>query len=127
MAWTWSYTEEGYQNVHDNIHRMSREELIVCLAEFAAHEKCPEDWDDEEDGDWQEYRMTHEPFDNTEFEAVKKRLTESCLQVDTLANEVSRKATEFATCTNGGFEAWVCPSGCHTVSLDPPEDQGEDK
>jgi len=123
MSWSWSYSQEGYQNIHDNIHRMSREDLIVCLAEFAAHEKRPEDWDDEEDGDWEEYRMMHEPFDDAEFEKVKKRLTESCLDAETFADEVSRKAAEYAVSDNGGFNAYVCPYGCHTVSLDPPEDE----
>lgn len=25
---------------------------------------------------------------------------------------------DLRTCTNGGFRAWVCPYGCHTVSFD---------
>jgi hypothetical protein len=47
---------------------------------------------------------------------------------DVLADFIWEKASEFATCDNGGFGAWMCPHGCgpHCVSFNPPEDDPGD-
>ena len=35
-----------------------------------------------------------------------------------LASDIWERAAEYATCDNGGFNAHVCPFGCHTVPFD---------
>lgn len=44
------------------------------------------------------------------------------LPYDVLADYVAERAEEHAMCDNGGFDAWVCPSGCHTVSFSSREE-----
>jgi hypothetical protein len=36
--------------------------------------------------------------------------------------EVWEKVKALAVCDNGGFEAWVCPYGCHTLPFDLMEE-----
>jgi len=43
------------------------------------------------------------------------------LPTDVLANAVWEKMENQRTCSNGGHEAYCCPSGCHTVPFDLPE------
>ena len=44
---------------------------------------------------------------------------------ENLAEHVWTKAEEQRTCDNGGFNAWACPGGCHTVSFDETNNQGK--
>ncbi len=43
-------------------------------------------------------------------------------ELDT-ADAIWQYASEdLRTCDNGGYNAWMCPWGCHTVSFDGPDD-----
>ena len=121
MSWEWSYTQEGIQNIRDNIGTMSREDLIECLSEFhAAKNPKPDDWDGTE-SEWQESQAGGDTyFDNDDFKKKTDELTKFCLDQETLADVLFDEAEQLRTCENGGHRAWVCPYGCHTVSLDSP-------
>jgi len=46
-----------------------------------------------------------------------------------LADFIWEQASEYATCDNGGFNAWMCPSGCgcHCVSFSPPDEPANEE
>lgn len=152
MAWSWSHSAEGMQNVRDNIAALDRETLQVIYAEWKACDAVsikamketddaiaelrelenavnsdgnPTQWSDDEFDRVEELRdlirNADEPvWDNEAFdsEAYAIALEESrSLPIDTLADYITERAETTATCDNGGFNAWVCPSGCHTVSF----------
>jgi hypothetical protein len=100
MAWEWSYTNAGLENILENLHDKPQTWLAECLAE------------------WQATRTK-------EYQAkFRVNRWEKCLAwcltlpQDTLADAIYDRAYEQSTCENGGHDAWVCPYGCHTVSLD---------
>lgn len=41
------------------------------------------------------------------------------LSKDAIVDDIWERASNLATCDNGGFNAWMCPFGCdcHTVSF----------
>lgn len=107
MAWEWSHTNEAYAAAYENLHCQPREWLNVCLAE------------------WQATKHGTELSGNPQFRTNRY---DKCLAwVKTLpANDIVADAVwdymeELRTCDNGGFNAWACPYGCHTVSFDSEE------
>jgi len=106
MAWEWSHTNEAYANAYDNLHNSPRAWLAIAFAEWKAKEI--EDSEDDE----------REPF-GAEYET--ELAFAATLATDTLADSIWDKASEQRTCDNGGFNAWVCPYGCHTVPFDCSE------
>jgi hypothetical protein len=47
------------------------------------------------------------------------------MEKDLLVDAIWEDMEEWRTCDNGGFNAWACPSGCHTVSFDSEEKKEE--
>ena len=90
--WEWSHTAEGLANARQNVHALEKDTLLEILAE------------------WQE----------TDKKLAKNEFLHD-LPKDVLADTVWTKMEELRTCTNGGHEAYCCPSGCHTVPFDLPE------
>jgi hypothetical protein len=77
--------------------------LVVVWSEFVA-------------SNWREDRVTT-GLDLRKYEraiARAKRQSES-LGYDKLATDIWNWSSELATCTNGGWDAWVCPFGCHLL------------
>lgn len=129
MSWEWNASAEGGEYAYQHIHRMKRDDLCACLAEFAANEKQPDDWEAEDAccDSWDEYRrFSSTCFDEEEYERVYAELKGSCLVVETLADTLWSKVEDWATCDNEGFRVHVCPFGCHTVSLDCPAEEEDD-
>jgi hypothetical protein len=102
MAWEWSHTSEAYSNAYDNLHNSPQAWLAIAFAEWKAKEI--EDADDD-----------REPF-GAEYELALQAA--AATSDDVLADYIWDKASEQRTCDNGGFNAWVCPYGCHQVSFD---------
>jgi len=99
MAWEWSHTAEAYYDARRNLENESREFLDVCLAE----------WQASREGRFQrEFRANR--YDRT-LAWVQKQ------PADVVADMIWEKAEEQRTCDNGGWNAWMCPFGCHTVSF----------
>ena len=101
MAWEWSHSVEAYEAVRLNIGDLSRDDLREIYAEWRAN-----DGQDDDNFDEEIYQATlHAVDDNKASSRV-------------LAGTIYNFTRDQATCTNGGFEVWICPFGCHTVSFD---------
>lgn len=111
MAWGWSHTAEAYENARENVNSLPRSDLLIIYAEWKAYmagkEADPQD---------------HEPFDEQAYfevlsreESLRHGLGTPC---DIMADCVWEWMEQQAICDNGGFRAWACPYGCHTVSFD---------
>ena len=115
MAWSWSHTQQAYADARENLSELDREKLETIFAEWRAAQGkhgvidpvCP--------------NFSERNYDR----ALKHAKT---LDHDTLVDFIWERASEFATCDNGGCEAWMCPHGCgpHCVSFSPPEDDPGD-
>lgn len=106
MARNWSHTHEAYNNAYENLHEQSRKFLCESLAEWDAH-VCDEEF------------LAH--FDPDIYEKAYNEYFDSILANDIIADSVWEKMSDEVsgmTCDNGGFNAWACPYGCHTVSFD---------
>lgn len=110
MAWSWSHSAAAYATVEENIHGKSRRWLEECY------------------GEWRVYFYFN--GDTTAWDAAVYDLAVAEareIDTDTLAMGIFEWAFELATCDNGGFNAYCCPDGCHTVSFDREEpDEPED-
>jgi hypothetical protein len=120
MAWSWSHTSEAYENAMKNISELETSELCIIFAEWRAS---------------QGKRGIIDPvspaFSERKYKralAYAEKLASNPLGNEALAEVIWEQASEFATCDNGGFNAWVCPYGCHTVPFsrdDDTDEQGE--
>ena len=106
MSWSWSHTTEAYACAQKQVQEMPREKLEVIYAEWNA--RIPDDGE----GLNQEAYAKALAFAKTHPE-------------DLLADFIWEKMEEQAICTNGGWEAWVCPygCGCHMVPFSPPKQE----
>lgn len=94
MAWEWSHTPEAYANVEKNIYKLSLKKLREIYSEWQAH-------------------LGDSDLDEVEYEAALK--FSKSLSKDHLADFIWQKTCSWRTCDNGGYNAHVCPFGCHTV------------
>ncbi len=101
MAWEWSHSVEAYEAVRLNIGDLSRDDLREIYAEWRANDGHDDNSFDEE-------------IHSATLQAIADNKTSS----RALAGTIYNFARDQATCNNGGFEAWVCPFGCHTVRFD---------
>ena len=104
MAWEWSHSNDAYENAYANLSNQDREFLEVVFAEWEATPK-------NDDGMYLSSDLDLEIHDE-KLKAAKE------LPTDVLVDYIWDKASEHATCDNGGFNAHMCPHGCHTVSFD---------
>lgn len=98
MAWSWSHTEEGIANVRANLEDLPREDKEIIFAEWRASQTRGKK------KSWVEH------FDQRRYDrALKYAPSMSDEQLDEF---IWQRTQEFATCTNGGWEAYSCPFGC---------------
>lgn len=111
MAWTWSHTQQAYSDARENLSDLDRETLDIIFAEWRAAQGKRGLVDPVSPG------LSERKYDR----ALKQAKT---LAHDTLVEFIWEHASEFATCDNGGSEAWMCPHGCgpHCVSFSSPVD-----
>ena len=95
MAWEWSHTPEAYENALRNFKALPTHELCVIAAEWDA---------DDVDG------FNHELYVQKFKEYEERGFVDESALWDKISGQ--------RTCDNGGFNAWVCPYGCHTVPFD---------
>ena len=117
MAWEWSHTAEGLEHARANVHGLSKRELLVILGEWNYHDRETAHAEGEARADLEEIPEGEIPpaptlADFTVAPAIRK------LDKDTIAGIVWDRMEELRTCTNGGWEAYACPDGCHTVPFD---------
>jgi hypothetical protein len=102
MSWEWSHTSEAYGNAYANVRRLPREELLEIL------------------GEWRYYRREHRGITGPTPFKLHASILE--LDTDTLADMVWAFMEGYRRCSSGGWRAYACPDGCHTVSFDDGED-----
>jgi hypothetical protein len=114
MAWGWSHTEAAYENARENLYALDAEDICIIWAEWRA--AVPVE-DDEAEFKPKKYAKA--------LKKAKLRIEEGLADrgdivtpIESMADEIWEHASAYATCDNGGFNAWVCPWGCHTVSFD---------
>ena len=109
MAWEWSHTQEAYDNALNNLDNFETDELLTIASEWAA-------WDGEDGFDEGKYYKALKDLRNRRSRLVKRNMTHGFREglIDDIWNHMS----EFRTSDNGGYNAWACPYGCHTVSFD---------
>ncbi len=118
MVWSWSHTQEAYQNAEDNLRQLPRETLEIIFAEWrAAQEKGGV------------INTFHAGWNQKKYDralAYAKAMPEDFFE-ETIVDFIWNKMQEWATCENGGFDAHCCPygCGCHTVSFSTPEELAE--
>ncbi len=110
MAESWSHAPEAYWNAMLNTHDLPHATLVEVAAEWKASTT---------DNDGFSWDFCSDAFDG----AVKELET---MPSDILASEIWERAEELATCDNGGFNAHICPHGCHTVSFDREYQEGDE-
>ena len=116
MAWEWSHTIEAYQDAELNFRELPLETLLVIAAEWQANIQ-----EEDETG-----------FDERKYQKAYRRLIKKAykrtLDVEALQDEVWGKIEQLATCTNGGWQAHLCPfgCGCHMVPFHRREEQDQD-
>ena len=103
MSWEWSHTVEAYETAYNNLHALPRVELNVIYAEILATR--------------QKTRYTGDPEFRQNRYPKCLAFAESLLADDIIADAIWEFAEELRTCDNGGYNAHVCPYGCHTVSF----------
>ena len=117
MAWSWSHTEEAYQNAYNNLENLSREDLEIIYAEICTsmkiNVKARSEYITEDTNSFNE--TYYEYF----LEKAKNKPSG-----DILVNGIwDYMSEELRTCDNGGFNAHCCPYGCHTVSFDENKEE----
>ena len=90
MAWSWSHTAEAYATARENLEELPRDTLEEICDEWALH-------------------------DADEGHPADEEVDIPNLPDDVLVDYIWERAEEQALCDNGGWAAWVCPYGCHTV------------
>jgi hypothetical protein len=108
MAWSWSHTQEAYDDAQKNVQDLPRSDLEIIFAEWVAnyprgtHQQQEEEWDS-----------------NRYHKALARASLKSD---DCLAEFIWENMERLAICDNGGWNAWVCPHGCHRVPFSREEE-----
>lgn len=106
MAWEWSHTEEAYINAYNNLCQLSEDDLIVIWSEIKSSSR----------DEYFNYDLDLDLY-NDYYKLAKSLINFNKKPI--LINEIWTFASEeLKTCDNGGFNAYLCPYGCHTVSFD---------
>ena len=103
--WEWSHTPEAYANARLNLNDLKTDELQEIFSEWWAY------WYAEERG-----------LDKLAALSVGVAMAKGKSH-DDLFDQIWTQAEDQRICDNGGFNAWVCPHGCHTVSFDREENE----
>jgi len=111
--WSWSHTQDAYDNAQSNIRDLPREKLEIVFAEWRALQTNKTD----------ELLKMNPDFDLKKYD--KAIIYAKTLSDDDLCNFIWEKTSEQAICDNGGHAAWICPYGCHRVSFDLPEHKSD--
>ncbi len=106
MAWEWSHTNEAYENARENLSALPDNVLATIWAEWRVHYR---------EGFFNQFNEKKYPREIRRAHSWIYRGLQ-----DEMIDWIWEKARDLSTCTNGGWEAWLCPfgCGCHMVSFD---------
>ena len=101
MSWGWSHSTQDYEDAKQNLAGLPLKHLYAIYGEW----KVKQSLTSVEDG-----------FDGTggwDDPTYQRSLKEAKgLPIDVLVDYIWSKADEQRTCTNGGWDLWLCPYGC---------------
>jgi len=108
MAWEWSHTQEAYRDAETNFRNLPLSTQAVIYAEWQAAELGDFEPQFNDHKYRRELRRAHS------LARRSPRHWQDCLDM------VWERVEGQAICTNGGWEAWLCPfgCGCHMVPFD---------
>lgn len=124
MAWEWSHSPEAYENLRFNMESFVESGLAWFGDEIASGtmqnlkdlEFCVESWAEcKLNAEGKECNV--ENFDV----AYTKGLEFIRLGADIFTDSWYEMVESIRLCTDGGYEAFVCPTGCHTLPFDKIE------
>ncbi len=106
MAWEWSHTADAYGNARAQLDALRKAELTI-VREWAHYDR-------------EQSTRYRRPSWRASFRlpAGVRRLPQ-----DVLADLVWDRMEELRTYTSGGWNAYACPYGCHTVPFEPVADR----
>lgn len=109
MAWSWSHTSEAYAAAEHNLRQLDTDTIRIIYAE------------------WRAAQGKHGVIDSCFPEFSERKYNRALkyaasLNDEQLADFIWQRAEESATCDNGGFDAWMCPHGCHCVPFDTADE-----
>ncbi|MFA5489304.1 MAG: hypothetical protein WC284_08810 [Candidimonas sp.] len=110
MAWEWSHTSEAYSYAYENLESMDRDFLEDAYAEIKATAK-------------DKHGVYGSDLDMDEYEKALKWA--KSMPFDVLVDFIWNFAEEYKTADNGGFNAYMCPYGCHTVPFSSKDEINE--
>lgn len=108
MTWGWDHCNRSYRNAKANLFDLCHETLAVIYAEIKA---CHTSSSGENELDVPEYSD----------ELLLARDIPSSSLVDFIWESMDSRRL----CDEGGFNAYCCPYGCHTVSFERRETEDE--
>jgi hypothetical protein len=113
MAWSWSHTDEAYAAVEEQIQLKAK---AASDGDLEAAEWLQTVWSEWVASDWREDRVTTD-LDLRKYERAIARAKRQGAELgyDKLATDIWNWSSELAICTNGAWESWVCPFGCHLI------------
>ena len=119
MAWEWSHTAEAYEYAESRLKKMRIGLIREIWAEWQTYQKAQKEaWEEArkeaEEEDWPEPTHVNESddFDQDYYKEMLKEAKTDYYSKESLCIDIWHWAKELATCTNGGWEAWMCPYGC---------------
>jgi len=100
MAWSWNHTEEGIVATRKNLENLPADTIHEIWREIQVYK-------------------TRDSLENCDAIELPKTANGDTLPVDYLVDDIWEFAAEYATCTDGGHKAYMCPYGCsdHMVSF----------
>jgi len=113
MAWSWSHTNEAYQNAADNLWDLPDSVVATIWAEWEAAEAREYG---EHDFNPRKYRREI----RRAYSLIRRG------HIEGMKQKIWGLSSDHATCDNGGWNAWLCPwgCGCHTVPFDRERKKG---
>lgn len=123
MSFSWSHTDEAYDNVYQNILRLTPTLLQIAWAEIKTYEILIK----------QENLVRYEVFEDSveetgeSFNEFNKeiyiRLLEYAKDLDyaILVSDIWKFTSDHRECDNGGYNAYITPYNTLMVSFSPPE------
>lgn len=124
MAWGWSHTQEAYRDAEANLRALPVNRIAEIWAEWGAaiHPEYGEP----------ELRVNkyhklvaifYQHLLSDTLQDLREYGVDGILKpayLEYAFSAIWAEAKEQATCTNGGWEAWLCPfgCGCHMVPFD---------
>lgn len=129
MAWTWSHTAEAYGHARANLEALPAETLEAIAAEWtaAAPYLCLETGDGSRDPCGFADRSATRAQDHQDETGHRLQSPSHAPPVPAdpgaIWDLMAAEETGYR-CDNGGWDAWACPEGCHTVPFSPPSETG---